>query len=200
MNFLQRNLHDCPSEVKATAYNAFVRPNLESSSAVWDPHQQKDINRLERVQRKGARFVTGDFRREASPTAMMDMLEWNTLQERRFVARQVAMYKAVHQQTAIAIPDYLHPTRSSTRGHHPHSFINLSTRTDQYKYSFFPRTVRCWNLLPHHIVTSATVDQFKSLLMKSISEKTIVLCPPKDQLARPRLGSHSNTPVAMYMY
>ena len=58
VNFLQRNLHDCPSEVKATAYNAFVRPNLEYSSAVWDPHQQKDIKRLERVQRKGAHFVT----------------------------------------------------------------------------------------------------------------------------------------------
>jgi hypothetical protein len=34
-----------------------VRPSLEYSSAVWDPHQQQDKQRLERIQRGRVCFV-----------------------------------------------------------------------------------------------------------------------------------------------
>ena len=32
-------------------YLAFVRPHTEYASQVWDPHLQKDINQLQRVQK-----------------------------------------------------------------------------------------------------------------------------------------------------
>jgi len=39
-----------------------VRSTLEYSSGVWDPHLQKDIDNVERVNRRAARFVLGDHR------------------------------------------------------------------------------------------------------------------------------------------
>jgi hypothetical protein len=43
---------------KTQAYNTFVRPSLEYASTVWDPHTQDNINKVESIQRRAARFVT----------------------------------------------------------------------------------------------------------------------------------------------
>ena len=57
-----RNLKKCPSECKKTAYVALVRSTLEYGAVVWDPMLQKDIFKLEKINRKAARFIKGDFK------------------------------------------------------------------------------------------------------------------------------------------
>jgi hypothetical protein len=44
--------------VKEQAYKALVRPSLEYACSVWDPHLKADINKMEMVQRRAARYVT----------------------------------------------------------------------------------------------------------------------------------------------
>ena len=60
LGVLRRNLHICPRSVRETAYKTLVRPSLEYGSAAWDPYYDKDIKKLERVQRKAARFCAGN--------------------------------------------------------------------------------------------------------------------------------------------
>ena len=38
LGFLRRNLQIRSEDLKTTAYNTIVRPHLEYSSSVWDPH------------------------------------------------------------------------------------------------------------------------------------------------------------------
>ncbi len=38
LNLPSRNLYDCPEFIKETAYTAYVRPNIEYASTVWDLH------------------------------------------------------------------------------------------------------------------------------------------------------------------
>jgi hypothetical protein len=59
--FLRRNLNKCSKEVKEKAYTTLVRPNLEYGSSVWDPFRQYQIDAVEMVQRRAARFVTGQY-------------------------------------------------------------------------------------------------------------------------------------------
>ncbi|KAL8615930.1 hypothetical protein ACOMHN_034606 [Nucella lapillus] len=54
LGFLRRNLKIPSRSVKEQAYKAFVRPILEYASSVWDPHTQKNIDKLEAVQRRAA--------------------------------------------------------------------------------------------------------------------------------------------------
>ena len=61
LGFIQRYLKKCPSEVKRTAYISLVRSTLEYGATVWDPHLEKDIYKLERIQRKAVRFITSDY-------------------------------------------------------------------------------------------------------------------------------------------
>lgn len=55
--FLRRKLKLAPSSVKLSAYLTIVRPTLEYASIIWDPHHKGLIDKLEKVQRKAARFI-----------------------------------------------------------------------------------------------------------------------------------------------
>jgi hypothetical protein len=59
--FLRRNIGNCPQRAKTQAYNTFVRPSLEYASTVWDPHTQANINKVESIQRRAARFITNNY-------------------------------------------------------------------------------------------------------------------------------------------
>ncbi len=79
-----------------------VRSILEYASAVWDPHLQKDIGLIERVQRKAARFVKNDYRvylenedEYNSVTDMIKDLGWKDL------ARLTLLYKIIHNHVNI---------------------------------------------------------------------------------------------------
>ena len=59
--FIYRNLCQCPSTVKCNYYKSMVRPVLEYASTVWDPlysypYTSTNINKLQSVQRRAARF------------------------------------------------------------------------------------------------------------------------------------------------
>ena len=82
-SFLQRNIRDCPLKTKVLCYKTLVLPLLEYAAVVWDPFTQKNIIKLEMVQRRYARFALGDFRRTSSVADMLKKLQWTTLQERR---------------------------------------------------------------------------------------------------------------------
>jgi hypothetical protein len=43
--------------IKEQAYFTLARPLVEYASTVWDPYTQTDINKVEAVQRRAARYV-----------------------------------------------------------------------------------------------------------------------------------------------
>ena len=46
LSFLHRNLKNCPSHIKSSCYKSLVVPILEYGCTVWDPHLQKDTNKI----------------------------------------------------------------------------------------------------------------------------------------------------------
>ena len=162
--FIRRNLQRCPTSVKQQMYFALVRPILDYASVVWDPHTTSDIQRLEMIQRRAARFVTNNYKRtEGTVTDILSKLEWPSLQQRRKESRLVVMYKIHHQDIAVPIPEYIQrQTVSRTRQHHPAKFRVMRPSTNVYKFSFFPRTILDWNELPPSLLESSKLSLFKS--------------------------------------
>ena len=60
LGLLRRTLSPCSQQVKSRAYTALVRPQIEYVSEVWNPSTVTDINHLEQVQKRAARFVFTD--------------------------------------------------------------------------------------------------------------------------------------------
>ena len=79
LGFVQRNITNCSEEIKELAYRTLVRPHLEYASSVWDPHHQTEIDKIEKVQRRAARYVKADFRQTSSVTKMLNDLNWRPL-------------------------------------------------------------------------------------------------------------------------
>ena len=52
LHFIHRNLKYCPQSTRETAYCSLVRSTLEYCSGTWDPHLQKGITTLEKVNRR----------------------------------------------------------------------------------------------------------------------------------------------------
>ena len=61
--FLNRNLKGCPKKLRDTAYISLIRPALEYSCSIWHPHKKSNKDKIKKVQRRAARFVSNNFRR-----------------------------------------------------------------------------------------------------------------------------------------
>ena len=114
--FLRRNLARCPKDVQAQSYQTMVRPILEYASTSWDPYTVTNIQQLDAVQRRAARFVCGDYKTTSSPSQMIAELGWEPLQTRRANDKLVVIYRIMYGLIDIPAPDSLHPSTLSTRG------------------------------------------------------------------------------------
>ena len=154
--FIYRNLRHCPSTVKCNCYRSMVRPVLEYASSVWDPHTLNNINRIEAVQRRAARFCLNEFSSYSSVTNMLSTLNLPPLQQRRERAKLIMMYKIIND--LIDIPkEYFTPNDSRLRKGY---YRQLTTNIDSYKFSFFPSAIKLWNPLPPYIINSPSLDNF----------------------------------------
>ena len=114
LGFLRRNPKACPPKLRETAYFSLVRSSLEYSSAVWDPFRQKDIDKLEKIQRAAARFVTQNYRLTASVTSLIQNLGWTDLKTRRKHSGLLFMFKILNELVEISINDRLIPADRRT--------------------------------------------------------------------------------------
>ena len=159
LGFLRRNLRINSPTLKTLAYNTLVSPTLEYASIVWEPYTKMNIDKLEIVQRKAARFVLNRYHNTSSVSNMLEQLGWKSLPDRRMVLRLYMFYKI---QTAWrSWADLFHPMTRPCRHLHCMSYEGPPSRTTYHQMSFFPRTIRDWNKLPDSVVLAPSLVAFK---------------------------------------
>jgi len=136
IGFLRRNLSRCPRQLCELAYFTLVRSRVEYGAVVWDPYLANDIQAVEAVQNKTARFVTANYRHRASVTDMI-----NTLESRREKSRLKYLNKIIGGRVAISNEEYITSNNSRTRSVNSRKYKHYRTRNLVFKTSFFPRTI-----------------------------------------------------------
>ena len=147
------------------AYFALVRSIMDYAAPIWDPYVTKHKHDMEAVQRRGARFVKNDYSRYSSVTSMLSKLGWQPLEERRRTARLSLMFKISHNIVEVPASDFLIQADSRTRNSEL-TYKHFTTHCEQYKNSFFPRTVPEWNKTSTEARRANTVDVFKNRLKR----------------------------------
>ena len=112
LGFLRRNLYSCPQEVKEAAYKGLVRPVLGYSSSIWDPPSVVLQEELESVQKRAARFVTGNDNYETgSMTGILGQLKLESLKKRRKDNRFILLNKGLKGKASVPTDDLIPKTR-----------------------------------------------------------------------------------------
>lgn len=173
LNLLRRNMHGCSKEAKSLAYSSLVRPHLEFSCPVWNPHKLKNIDALEGVQRRAARWICASWNKtklcwsKSYEEARLE-LGWPTLRQRRQFMVCCQMYKIVNNLDCLNFSDYFNSNPSSSTRSHYLSILCRHSRINVYRYSFFVNAVYYWNHLPVEVVSSSSFVSFRNKLKSFI--------------------------------
>ena len=173
VRFINRILHDTSSHTREVVYNALVKSKLDYCSSVWDPVTGYLVDELEKVQRRGARMICGNFRRDSCVTEMLNALEWQPLKECRKERRLGMFYKIYHGETILDPGNYFAEPDFMGRNDHLKKVKRFQCERAVWADSFFPRTIRDWNELEEETVI---LPNFTSFAKSLVSKRNPVQC------------------------
>ena len=111
--------------------------------------------RSKNVQNRAARFVTGNYNFETgSMTGILKHLKWESFKKRRRDSRLILLYKGLKGKASIPTDDLIPLVRRCQNDHYMAYQVPIAN-TNIYKCSFFPQTIRDWNVLPDSLISSA---------------------------------------------
>ncbi len=155
-----------PNGTLKLIYNATVQPHFDYCDVVYDSASQTNKDRLQRLQSRAARILTGSAPM-TSRNSMFKQLNWLSLQNRRIFNKCVLVFKCLHNLA----PRYLiqnYSLNSEMHSYNTRSAKKLHTdiaSTQYYANSFLLSSQRCWNDLPANIRDCDSITGFKSKLL-----------------------------------
>ncbi len=149
-------------------YKSLVRPHLEYCIQAWRPYLQKDVDKLERVQRRFTKIIPE--LRNMPYEQRLNKLKLTTLETRRIRGDMLEVFKIVKGLEGLNASDFFEFSTSTTRGHTLKLFKQRS-RLDVRKYSFSQRVINEWNSLPEDAINVDTINSFKGKLDKFLRHR-----------------------------
>ena len=139
------------AECVTNLYASIIRPNLEYASVVWSPWLKKDIELLEKAQKRVLKL--------SRESICMESLE-----ARRNRTALIEAYKYINGQYKNEIPELFVPNEAPTRGHSKKLFVPR-VRLELMKHFFPVEVIKDWNSLPEEVISAPSVASFKRRLI-----------------------------------
>ena len=161
---LRRSTVSRSCEMVTSLYKTYVRPIVESSVQVWNPWLRRDIDHIEKIQRRATKLVSGIGSKPYDER--LKICKLTTLEERRLRGDLLECNKIINNFTNVEKCDFFSFTRDRhqihTRGVAEDLLVPQVTRLDIRKHFFSNRVVNYWNNLPLEIRSVPGVNSFKN--------------------------------------
>ena len=168
LGMIRRNISYKDKSLIVPLYKAIVRPHLEYCIQAWSPYLRKDIDMLEKIQRRATKLIPGlrDLRYEER----LKECGLTTLETRRLRGDQIEVFKILNGYENIDSNIVFEIKESKiTRGHN-YTLVKKQSRLDVRKYSFSQRTINVWNKLSTDCVHASSVNMFKNKIDKYLAK------------------------------
>ena len=160
LGLIRRNITYKGKKLIIPLYKAIVRPHLEYCIQAWRPYRKKDIDTLERIQRRATKMIPE--LRDLSYEERLKECGLTTLETRRLRGDQIEVFKILNGYENIYRNMFFSLKKDSrTRGHQV-KLVKDQCRLDIRKHSFSQRTINEWNKLSTDCVTASSVNMFKN--------------------------------------
>ena len=160
LGLIRRNITYKGKKLIIPLYKAIVRPHLEYCIQAWRPYRKKDIDTLERIQRRATKMIPE--LRDLSYEERLKECGLTTLKTRRLRGDQIEVFKILNGYENIDRNMFFSLKKDSrTRGHEV-KLVKDQCRLDIRKHSFSQRTINEWNKLSTDCVTASSVNMFKN--------------------------------------
>jgi ribonucleases P/MRP protein subunit RPP40 len=161
LGMIKRNIVSRNKNIIIKLYKALVRPKLEYCIQAWRPYLKKDIDKLEKVQRRATKIIT-----ECKGLSYQERLKvtgLTTLEKRRDRGDMIEVFKSVKGLNSVDYRKFFEPSdnRHTTRGH-SFKLVKVRSRLESRRNFFSTRVVSAWNSLPQNIVDASSVNSFKN--------------------------------------
>ena len=164
LGMIRRNITYKEKSLIIPLYKAIVRPHLEYCIQAWNPHLRKDVDMLEKIQRRATKLIPE--LRDLTYEERLKECGLTTLETRRLRGDQIEVFKILNGYENIDSNIFFEIKESKiTRGHN-YTLVKKQSRLDVRKFSFSQRTINVWNNLSTDCVHASSVNMFKNTIDK----------------------------------
>ena len=160
LGLIRRNITYKGKKLIIPLYKAIVRPHLEYCIQAWRPYRKKDIDTLERIQRRATKMIPE--LRDLSYEERLKECGLTTLETRRLRGDQIEVFKILNGYENIDRNMFFSLKKDSRIRGHEVKLVKDQCRLDIRKHSFSQRTINEWNKLSTDCVTASSVNMFKN--------------------------------------
>ena len=164
MNRRVTNFQDKSVQTILPLYKSLVRPKIEYCIQAWRPYLKKDIEQLERVQKRATRLDKGYLPYDER----LQKLGLVKIENRFKREEMIETFKILHGLDQSDSSLFCTLNKEVCTGHSLKLFKKRA-RLDLRKHSFAYRAGDDWNSLDDVTVTSQTFDSFKTRLHKYVT-------------------------------
>ncbi len=143
-------------------YSAIVLPHFDYAESVYDSCTELDKIRLQSLQSRVPRILTGSNIR-THRTDMFNDLCWMSLQHRRDMNKCILMYKCLNNLVPYYLTD-LFQTNNSILQYRTCQSNNVhvgKSKLEYYNRSFTITGAKLWNSLPQNVKDMPALSPFK---------------------------------------
>ena len=147
LGIIRRTFTTNSISTKRQLYISLVRSQLTYCSIIWRPHLSKHIVVLEKVQKRGTKFILNDYslgyKNRLVAIHLLPLMYQLELNDLMFFIKSLK-----HPSVHFNIKDFISFSKSNTRSSTYNKLIHTKSPTKSSRHFYFNRLSRLWNSLP----------------------------------------------------